>query len=430
MKIPKPILTLILTVSLNISSMCQTNYDESKVPVFHLPELLVSESGEKISDSKEWMNIRRPEILKLFEENIYGEIPGELKISSWKILEQSKNALNGKAIRKQILLTFKNSNQQLDVNLLIYLPKNKGKAPVFVGYNFFGNHTITADPMIIVPTSWSRNSEELGVTNNKPTQKSRGGSASRWPVEKIIDAGYGLATLFYGDVDPDKFGKDGIDFSDGVHPLLYENGQTHPAPDEWGAISAWAWGLGRAMDYFEQDKDIDEKRVIVMGHSRLGKTALWAGALDQRFAIVISNESGCGGAALSRRKYGERLGGMRSYFAHWLCGNCAKFDDHEENLPIDQHMLIALIAPRPVYIASALDDQWSDPKGEYLSGYYATPVYELFGKTGLISDNMPEVNHPVMTAIGYHIRNGKHDVTDFDWEQYIKFADTYLKANN
>lgn len=410
--------------------MCQTNYDESKVPVFHLPELLVSESGEKISDSKEWMNIRRPEILKLFEENIYGEIPGELKISSWKILEQSKNALNGKAIRKQILLTFKNSNQQLDVNLLIYLPKNKGKAPVFVGYNFFGNHTITADPMIIVPTSWSRNSEELGVTNNKPTQKSRGGSASRWPVEKIIDAGYGLATLFYGDVDPDKFGKDGIDFSDGVHPLLYENGQTHPAPDEWGAISAWAWGLGRAMDYFEQDKDIDEKRVIVMGHSRLGKTALWAGALDQRFAIVISNESGCGGAALSRRKYGERLGGMRSYFAHWLCGNCAKFDDHEENLPIDQHMLIALIAPRPVYIASALDDQWSDPKGEYLSGYYATPVYELFGKTGLISDNMPEVNHPVMTAIGYHIRNGKHDVTDFDWEQYIKFADTYLKANN
>lgn len=422
----KLVIAFLLILLFTESAKSQANYDESKVPEYQLPELLISQDGKKITNADSWMKIRRPEIITLFEEHVYGEIPGKIKLSSWKVLEESNNALNGKAIRKQVLLTFKKNRKELDVNLLIYLPKDVEKAPLFVGYNFYGNHTIADDPEIVIPTSWSRNNKNLGITDNKPNEKARGARESRWAASKIIDAGYGLATIYYGDVDPDRYGNDGIDFSDGVHPLLYKKGQTKPLPNEWGAISAWAWGLSRAMDYFEKDNDIDKDKVIVMGHSRLGKTSLWAGALDQRFAIVISNNSGSGGAALSRRKYGERLGGMNNNFQHWFNDNLAKYDNDEDALPVDQHMLIALIAPRPVYIASAEEDRWADPKGEYLSGFHATPVYELFGKKGLSSNRMPEVNQPVMTTIGYHIRSGKHDVTEFDWEQYIKFADIHL----
>jgi hypothetical protein len=399
----------------------ETNYDESKVPAYALPELLVSRDGKVIGSSKEWMEIRRPELLSLFEESMYGKIPGELKITSFKTIEQSDEAMGGKAVRKQVVLTFRNAGKELNVNLLIYLPKKVKKAPVFLGYNFDGNHTVADDPAIFLPSSWIKNDAGLGVTENKATDQARGTGKGRWQPEKIIDAGYGLVTLYYGDVDPDK-----NDFTDGVHPLLYKNNQEQPLPGEWGAISAWAWGLSRVMDYLEKDPDIDAKRVIVNGHSRLGKTALWAGALDQRFAIVISNNSGCGGAALSRRKYGERLGGMNQYFKHWMCDNCSQYDGKEETLPVDQHMLIALIAPRPVYIASAVDDKWADPKGEYLSGYYAGPVYELFKKKGLPSAGMPEVNHPIMNSVGYHIRTGGHDVLAYDWDQFIRFANLHL----
>lgn len=417
---------LLILVFTNLVSGQTANYDESKIPEFTLPELLITNNGEKITDAKGWMKKRRPEVLALFENTMYGKIPGKLKISSWKVLEESNDALNGKAIRKQILLTFSKNNKELDVNLLVYLPKGIKKAPLFVGYNFYGNHTVVNDPAIIVPSSWSRNNKEYEVTDNKPNEQARGNASGRWAIEKIIDAGYGLATMFYCDVDPDKQTRDGLDFSDGVHPLLYRKGQTNPLPDEWGAISAWAWGLSRAMDYFEKDNAIDSERIIVMGHSRLGKTSLWAGALDQRFAVVISNNSGCGGAALTRRKVGETLVVMNDAFGHWLCDNNLKYDNKENELPVDQHMLIALMAPRPVYIASAEEDKWADPKGEYLSGYHATPVYKLFNKPGLTSKEMPGINHPVMTTIGYHIRSGGHSVTDYDWEQYIRFANMHL----
>lgn len=397
------------------------NYDESRVPEYRLPEVLKTFSGREIKNVRQWERIRRPELLNFFSTNVYGKVPGKLNISKWEVVEQSNDALDGKAIRKQVDLVFNKNGKTLFFNILIYLPKNIEKAPLFLGYNFYGNHTICYDVNIRISDAWTRDNDSFGISNNQLTEKSRGVRKERWQVNKIIDAGYGLATIYYGEVDPDK-----NDFSDGIHPLLYTKNQRRPDANEWGAISAWAWGLSRAMDYLEQDKDVDASKVIVFGHSRLGKTSLWAGASDKRFAGVISNNSGCGGAALSKREFGETIARINISFPHWFCRNFTNYNRNEYALPVDQHELLALIAPRPLYVASAEEDQWADPRGEFLSAYHATPVYELYGKTGIPSAEMPPVNQPIQNTVAYHIRTGKHDVTAYDWEQYIKWANEQI----
>lgn len=403
------------------------NYSEENVPHYILPEVLATEKGERIIDSIGWIQKRRPELIHLFEESMYGKIPRELKAHSYRVVEQSDSALDNKAIRKQVILNFTGNGKTLSISVLIYLPKNISKPPLFVGYNFFGNHTVVNDSNIFLNRSWVRNNPSIGITNHISSKESRGAMSSRWPLDRIIDAGFGIVTAYYGDVDPDKARECGVDFTDGVHPLVYTDGQTEPLPNEWGSISAWAWGLSRIMDYLEKDNDIDSYKVVLMGLSRLGKAALWAGALDQRFSIVISVNSGCAGAALSRRKYGERMEKMNYIQKGWLCENNKKYNLVEENLPIDQHELIALIAPRPVYIASAEEDRHADPKGEYLSGYHATPVYNLFNKSGLVSATMPLVDQPVMNTIGYHVRKGRHGINIYDWEQFIKFSNLHFR---
>ncbi len=421
--IPIVVLTLFLfSIHPVFAQWNDVNYDENKIAHYRLPDPLITFNGRKIKNTKKWENKRRPELLQFFTENVYGKVPGNLKIASVDVVEKNDNAYNGKAIRKQVELTFKNNGKELSFTILLYLPKNNVKSPLFVGYNFYGNHTITTDVNVIISEAWTKNNTSFGIINHQLTEQSRGVRTNRWPVEKIIDAGFGLATIFYGEVDPDR-----NDFSDGIHPLLYHENQTHPASDEWGSISAWAWGLQRAMDYFETDKDIDATKVVVFGHSRLGKTSLWAGARDQRFAAIISNESGCGGAALSKRRIGETVWRINKNFPHWFCENFKMYNKNERSLPVDQHELIALIAPRPVYIASAEEDKWSDPRGEFLSAFYATPVYNLYNKKGIPSDKMPEVNCPIQNTVAYHIRTGKHDVTDFDWKQYLMWAKKELK---
>lgn len=402
--------------------LSQTNYDENRVPSFEVPDPLLTFNGKKIESVKKWEKVGRPELLHFFKDNIYGKLPKSLKIDSYTILEQDNNALNGKAKRKQVELTFKNNGKTLRYTILLYLPKNIEKAPVFLGYNFYGNHTITDDKAVIISSAWANNNESFGIENNTLTEESRGKRAYRWAVEKILDAGFGLATIYYGEVDPDK-----NDFSDGIHNLLYQQGQNKPKPDEWGSIAAWSWGMVRALDYFEKDPDLDASKVIAFGHSRLGKTSLWAGATDTRFAGVISNDSGCGGAAMSKRKFGETVGRINSSFPHWFCDNFNQYNDNEEALPVDQHQLLALIAPRPLYVASAQDDLWADPRGEFLAAHYATPVYHLYGAKGIETMDMPEVNMPIRNTVSYHIRTGKHDVTDYDWENYIEWANAFVK---
>ncbi|MBA7584336.1 Carbohydrate esterase [subsurface metagenome] len=388
----------------------------------------MSGEGEKIDNTYKWLQIRRPEILDMFRQQVYGKVPENEIIVETNCRSSLHGrsgclALSGKAIRKEISIIVSNGIDSVNISLLIYLPDKKTQpVPLFIGLNFYGNHTINSDPGITLNQSWMRNKKEFYINENKATEMSRGVRKTRWPVEKILDRGYGLATIYYGDIDPDY--DDG--FNNGIHPLFYKGSRKNPAPDEWGSISAWAWGLSKAMDYFETDPDIDQNKVVVFGHSRLGKTSLWAGAMDSRFAIVISNNSGCGGAALSRRQFGETVKRINTVFPHWFCKNFHQYNNNEEKLPVDQHMLVALIAPRPVYIASASEDLWADPKGEFLSAMLAGEVYKLFGKDVEVTE-MPEENHPVNQGyIGYHIRQGKHDITWYDWQNYLDFADFHF----
>ncbi len=387
----------------------EANYDESKIPPYTLPALLETASGQKVTTSQQWEQTRRPELLSIFAEQVYGKMPADKVEVSYKKLDDNHSALDGSATRKQIEITFSRNGVERKALLLMYLPNHvKTKAPVFLHFNFQGNQTISADPEII-PSQYSK--------------EARGNQASRWPLQKIIDAGYGLATVHYFDFFPDDKDK----HAESILALFgYKPGDDIPA-DGGQAIAAWAWGNSRVMDYLETDWQVDASKVILMGHSRLGKAALWAGALDTRFAIVVANESGCGGAALSRRQVGETVNRINNVFPHWFCKNFRRYNKKENDLPIDQHELLALIAPRPLYVASAEGDRWSDPKGEFLSASYAGDVYKLYGMKGLETTTLPAVNTSIGDRVAYHIRTGVHDVTDFDWENYIRFADKWLK---
>lgn len=408
------------------SDLLAANYDESKVPDYVLPEILVTAAGAPVDSAEQWEKTRRPEILKLFENHVYGTQPGEIPVAVYEQILHVADALDGRATLREIRIHFPEINNSPEIFVLLWTPnKGQGPFPGFAGLNFNGNHTTHADPRIRIPTGWVRSSNDGTVVNNRATEAGRGRSAGRWPVEKIINRGYALATAYCGDIDPDFH--DG--FKNGVHAMFpsFKTGASGRDPEAWGTIAGWAWGLSRIMDLLDADSAFDSERIAVIGHSRLGKTSLWAGATDTRFGLVISNNSGCGGAALSRRAFGETVARINTSFPHWFCDRFKEYNDNESALPVDQHMLLALMAPRPVYVASAEDDRWADPKGEFLALRNAAGIYRLFEKDPVDSDSMPEVNQPVHKDTGYHIRSGKHDINDYDWTQYLDFADKHFR---
>jgi len=359
-------------------------YDEGNVPKFTLPDPLVMLNGDKVNDVDTWKQKRRPEILKLFETNVYGRtMIGRPDGMTWKVTAENRSDMNGLAITKTVAIYFtgKDDGPKMDVNIV--LPASAAQKPV---------------PLIAI-VEWA-------------PQK-------QW----LLERGYGLATFNAAQIEPDiKIGS----YEKSIRKFFAKPDQNQPGPDEWGAIGAWAWGLSRAMDYIVTDKDIDANRVCVAGFSRFGKVAVWAGAQDERFAIVFSGESGCGGAVIVRRGFGETVKIINNKFPYWFCGNFKSYGDRVNDLPVDWHMLVAVMAPRPVYIATAEQDLWGDPRGSFLSAKYAEPVYRLFGKKGLGVDDMPPLETPVGDTIGYHIRKGTHNLTDYDWQQFLNFADRHL----
>lgn len=395
----------------------KANYDEAKVPEYTLPEVLVSESGKKIKTVRQWERKRRPELLSLFEREMFGIMPERPDGMHFEMTSMDKGAFDSLATRKEVTI-YLDKDKNSRIRLLIYIPNGKDRpVPAFLGINFMGNHTTTDDPGVSLPTA-----DDIEAYGPQYKPRERGEQAHRWAYRHALEQGYAVVTFYRGDVDPDF--DDG--FRNGVHPLM--DGDAERTAESWGTIAAWAWGLSRALDYMETDADIDSRKVAVLGHSRLGKAAVWAGAYDTRFAAVISNNSGCGGAAISRRQYGETVKIINSKFPHWFCENFRKYNDNEAAMPFDQHQLLALVAPRPLYVASASLDRWADPKGELLGLTGASKVYELYGHEAFTLTTLPKIHCPVICGpMGYHIREGKHEITLYDWQQYIAFTDRFLK---
>ncbi|MDF1574895.1 MAG: acetylxylan esterase [Bacteroidales bacterium] len=420
-------ISMILAIQIGHLSLAkaQNRAAEQDLLVAPLPEILISRSGLSIESPEQWETLRRPEILDLFRDHVYGRVPeSDVKVD-YRLVYEDREALQRTAIQKEVLMELSRGGDTMEIPMLIFLPREQhGPVPLFLGLNFNGNHSVHPDPNISVTESWVRNNQEHGILDNRATEASRGASSGRWPVDLILSRGYGLATIYYGDIDPDF--DDG--FRNGIFALM-DPGQPGRGPSSWGSIAAWAWGLSRAMDYFERDTEIDSERVALMGHSRLGKTSLWAGAQDERFSMVISNNSGCGGASLSRRPYGERVSNINTSFPHWFASRFHDYNENEAALPVDQHMLMALMAPRALYVASAGEDDWADQRGEYLSLVYGSKAFQLYNRDVFLPAQMPRPDQPVSSGkLGYHIRTGGHDVTRYDWEKFLDFADRHLQA--
>jgi hypothetical protein len=383
------------TVEKLSKSRPEFNYYEEKVPHYTLPDVLANSAGKKITSAKEWTKVRRQEVLELFRENVYGKIPSTPYTKTFKVVNENKNAMGGAATLKQVDIIISSEGKSLSIHLTLFVPNNvKKPVPVF---------------LLI---------DNRGPANTDPSREVK---SEFWPAEEVIGRGYGIAVFSNSDVDPDNFD----DFKNGIHGLL-DNG-VRP-PDAWGSIAAWAWGASRCMDYFETDKNINKKRVAVLGHSRGGKTALWAGASDQRFAMVIGNEAGCGGAAIARRRLGETVARINTAFPHWFCSNYKKYSDNEDAMPFDMHMLLALIAPRALYIDCASDDLWGDPKGCYISLYNSMPVFKLLKAGSDIPETMPPLNKQIIGGkAGFHIRDGVHNMLLTDWNCFMDFADIVWK---
>lgn len=389
------------------------NYDESKTGSYTLPDPLLLLSGERVTDAETWFNRRRPELIRLFEEHQFGATPGRPAHVRYEVFERGTPAMGGKAIRRQVTVHFSGSPDGPKMDLLMYLPASaSGPVPLLLNVSFSPNSSTVADSAVRQGMAWSGQTKQRTLAP-RATQ-------TRIPIASFLDAGIGFATVYYGDIDPDFQGGATL----GVRSLFLRPGQTEFGPGEWGTISAWAWGLSRAMDYFQTDPDVDAERVAITGASRIGKTVLWAGARDPRFAMVIASVSGEGGAALSRRDFGEGINHMVApgRYPYQFAGNRARYAADPASSPVDAHLLVSLIAPRPLLLQTGSTDYWSDPHGEFLAAVASEPVWKLLGERGLETTTPPPADTPILNTLGYLMHEGGHGVLPGDWAVYLRFV--------
>ncbi|HKX31944.1 MAG TPA: acetylxylan esterase [Blastocatellia bacterium] len=394
------------------------NYDEAKVGSYTLPDPLKLANGGPVRDARTWNEKRRPEIVRLFEENQFGRSPGRPAEMKFEVFDKGTPAFDGKALRKQITVYFSADQKGPKMDLLLYVPAAASKpVPVLLNLSFTANSNAVDDPGIRPGEIWNREKKRV------PAPKD--GRFGSLKVRPFLEKGFGVATVYYGDIDPDFLG--GIPY--GVRALYLKSGQTEPGPDEWGAIGAWAWGLSRALDYLETDRQVDAGKVAIVGVSRLGKTVLWAGAHDQRFAMVIASCSGEGGAALSRRNYGETIKHLTepTRYPYQFCANYGKYGDRVNEFPVDSHLLVSLIAPRPLLLQTGDTDLWSDPKGEFLAAVAAAPVFKLLGPGALDAEQMPGAGQPILSRLGYIMHSGGHGPIPSDWDVFLGFMEKHLR---
>lgn len=358
-----------------------------------VPNPLITLDGHQVKSKSEWEEIRRPEVIHLFEEYVYGKPSIQRPTTlTFTVLDIKEGVMNNKATRKQIEIKYKGPGGEDSFRVLMFIPTHHEKpVPTILFLNVRGYEVMDPDRQV---------------------------TAEFWPAEYIIEQGYATAVFQVSEVAPDNM----KDAYNGVH-RIFDIPNRSRQPNAWGTIGAWSWGASRVMDYFETDPDIDHSSVAIVGHSRGGKAALWAGAKDERFNLVVSNNSGSTGAAIARNKKGETISKINSGFPYWFNDHYKLYNRREHELPFDQHMLIATIAPRSVYVTSASEDEWADPMSEFLSLVYAMPVYQLFRSGESLSrEQFPDPDTPIhRDGIGYHMRTGNHDLTLFDWKNIIDF---------
>lgn len=392
-------------------------------PTAGLPDVLTMLDGTKVANKEQWETNRKPELKALFQHYMYGRLPPGPTRQEFQTSEP-RDCLGGKAELRDITILAVEPKTGHPLHVILITPKGIESPPVFIGMNFCGNHALLDDPKIPLPTGWVRNNC-AGAMNERATDAGRGTDHEKWNTDLIVSRGYALASFYSGDIDPDT-----PDMTDGIGPTFYKPGQEKQADDDAATIALWAWGFHRVVDYLaESPKLVDPARIAVVGHSRNGKTALLAGAMDERIALVIPHQAGCGGTAPSRTKNpkAESVQRINTSFPHWFCDNFKKFNEHVDLLPFDQHCLVALCAPRPVLYSNAQDDQWANPNGQFELLRAATPVYELYGVEGLAKDSQPEIGKLTKSRLGYFLREGKHSMSRPDWEVFLEFADEHLK---